>query len=868
LFLGNESAMDQKESKLQNDVSEKASVRPTARRASTPQSPSHTSRLDYVRNLQAIIGNRAAGQWIQAKLKVGAPNDIYEQEADRVADQIISASNNPASAQRPLDLTGRAASSHLQRQSLADDFAGVYDEEAGEPPAPIVHAQESDDLGLQMKPVGEESPQGQSPSEEDENYLQRKPAFSSPAVSVAPSGVVQRQCACGRDMESSADECAECKKEHEGSLQRVAASTAGVDAAPPIVDDVLRSSGQPLDHSTRAFFEPRFGFNLDGVRVHADAQAARSADAVRARAYTVGSDIVFAENQLSVSSDQGRRLLAHELAHVVQQASAPTPLVQRGPGGGQGDQKFFDPSRGALTDAEKAKLLAVRRSLNLPDTATPSDTTIVGILITETGEEIPFHSGERGGYHGGVRPADVKGGPGSSTNRINRTHVETWAINAMRKQGLKRGVLLIELEPCAVCGGYGKGNPTVDTKVPGVSGQLPEDAQLIVVDGQSASYFRQTPTDPQKPTRVSPKAPKGQGGVKAPAATDVDPGGAGTGKSPQVRGQGGVKAPAAADVDPGGAGTSKSPQVRGQGGVKAPAATDVDPGGTGKTGATTPAQKTTGTPSRSSGLAIEVGTGITTLGLSWLAAYLKGKVDQKIAQRQINAFLDVAKKKINANPDEAVKKMMLDPYRTVYAWVYLESSVITTFGVDSTSIEPPTSASAPIIDLSRIDYMTAPVDQSLIESFPKISGGGRHFTVTSQFVIDIPLTTPPLEALINYAKARNLSLDDLYNYVSGRYQYALSSFITRLEALQKIREAQQSIKDSYQKLQAQLKIAKKLKDVELQKSIAEKLESTRQSLSSFPDREKRVEEIIQKGNQDVKYWEHILDLVKPTTPRP
>jgi Domain of unknown function (DUF4157) len=702
-------------------------------------------------------------------------------------------------------------------------------------------------------------------------------AVAPPAVTGGGIPGVQRKCSCG-------GMCTKCRTKHaeeeHGEAQRKAAAPqiSGISStsagsqrtAPPIVQEVLRSPGEPLPAATLAFFEAKLAHDFSTIRVHANDRAAESAHAIQARAYTVGHNIVFGAKQYQPGTVDGRRLLAHELAHVVQQASAPTPLVQRGPGGGQGDQKFFDLSRGPLSDAEKAKLLAVRKSFNLPDTPTPSDTSIVGILITETGEEIPFHSGERGGYHGGVRPADVKGGPGSGTNRINRTHVETWAANAMRKRGLKRAVLLIELEPCAVCGGYGKGNPTVDTKVPGVSAQLPEDAQLMVVDGQSATYFRQTPTDPQKPTRVSPKPPKGQGGVKAPAATDVDPGGAGTGKSPQVKGQGGVKAPAATDVDPGGAGTGKSQQVKGQGGVKAPAATDVDPGSAGKTGATTPAQKTTGTPSqpgRSSGLAIEVGTGIATLGLDWLAAYLKSKVDRKIAARQIDALMAVAKKKINANPDEALKKMMPDPYRTVYAWVYLDSSVITTFGVGST-FEPPTSASAPIIDLSRIDYMTAPVDQSLIESYPKISGGGRHFTVTSQFVIDIPLTTPPLEDLISYAKARNLPLDDLYHYVLGRYQYALSSLVTRLETLQKIREAQQSIKDSYQKLQAQLKIAKKLKDVGLQKSITENLESTRQSLSSFPDREKTVEEIIQKGNQDVKYWEHILNLVEPTTPRP
>jgi hypothetical protein len=109
-------------------------------------------------------------------------------------------------------------------------------------------------------------------------------------------------------------------------------------------------------------------------------------------------------------------------------------------------------------------------------------------------------------------------------------------------------------------------------------------------------------------------------------------------------------------------------QGKGAGGGKAPKGTDVEPS-VGKTGG--------------SGLAIQVGAGAATLGLEWLAAYLKKKVDQKIAQQQIDAFLAVAKKKINANPDEALKKMMPDPYRTVYAWVYLESAVITSVGADA-----------------------------------------------------------------------------------------------------------------------------------------------------------------------------------------
>ena len=162
------------------------------------------------------------------------------------------------------------------------------------------------------------------------------------------------------------------------------------------------------------------------------------------------------------------------------------------------------------------------------------------------------------------------------------------------------------------------------------------------------------------------------------------------------------------------------------------------------------------------------------MGLSWLAAYLKQRVDQKIAQKQIDAFLEVARKRINANPDNAVKKMMIAPEVKVYAWVYLESSVITTFGVDSVSPEPIMSDSSPMIDLSRIDYSFAPVDQSLVESYPRISGGGRHLTTVRTITIDIPLQTPPVEEMLTYAKSRNLPLDGLLDYALYRFKRSIA----------------------------------------------------------------------------------------------
>lgn len=88
--------------------------------------------------------------------------------------------------------------------------------------------------------------------------------------------------------------------------------------------------GRPLDVSTRSFFEPRFGYDFGQVRVHADAKATESARGVNALAYTVGQDIVFRSGEFRPDTAAGRRLLAHELTHVRQQArSAPVPLLQR-----------------------------------------------------------------------------------------------------------------------------------------------------------------------------------------------------------------------------------------------------------------------------------------------------------------------------------------------------------------------------------------------------------------------------------------------------------------------------------------------------------------------------------------------------------
>jgi hypothetical protein len=111
-------------------------------------------------------------------------------------------------------------------------------------------------------------------------------------------------------------------------------------AGPVPVGAALRSPSQPLDRAVRQRLEPWFGRDLSTVRVHTDEQAAESARAVGAAAYTVGTDMIFGRGQFDPGSAAGRQLLAHELTHVVQQDGHPVSgQVEVGPAEGELEQE-------------------------------------------------------------------------------------------------------------------------------------------------------------------------------------------------------------------------------------------------------------------------------------------------------------------------------------------------------------------------------------------------------------------------------------------------------------------------------------------------------------------------------------------------
>jgi hypothetical protein len=306
---------------------------------------------------------------------------------------------------------------------------------------------------------------------------------------------LQRTCACG--------ECETCRQKNENAptLQRKPLALTEAGAAPAIVHQVLNSPGQQLDKPTRDFFEPRFGYDLSGVRVHHDSMAAESARAVNAAAYTVGRHVVLSDRP--TTSTEQRKLLAHELTHTLQQSPAgelsgsgrrsnplnvstiSAPVIAR-----QNDKNQQTPppprlrSTG-LTAGEAAQLQQTRnQEFNLP----PGKSTLVGILVDdETGKRYPVHSGEFGGPSGGTHRGNVPRGQGEGfssgapTEKNIGTHIEGHAASIMHEQKIRRATLLSPEPPCHVC--------SSPTRTPAVSVVLPPESRLTVVYPGGAETF-------------------------------------------------------------------------------------------------------------------------------------------------------------------------------------------------------------------------------------------------------------------------------------------------------------------------------------------------------------------------------------------
>jgi len=161
----------------------------------------------------------------------------------------------------------------------------------------------------------------------------------------------------------------EKKEEEEMPVQRKAVSNSQHPAASPIIQDVLHSPGQPLDPATRAFMEPRFGHDFSQVRVHTDSNAAESARAVNAHAFTLGQDVVFGDGQYVTGTAAGLQIIAHELTHTIQQSSSKEYLKQDTPTVNEPQLK----NRNVNAEVAVSPALSIHETMNSPTIARQLD---------------------------------------------------------------------------------------------------------------------------------------------------------------------------------------------------------------------------------------------------------------------------------------------------------------------------------------------------------------------------------------------------------------------------------------------------------------------------------------------------------------
>jgi len=150
------------------------------------------------------------------------------------------------------------------------------------------------------------------------------------AIAQSAPPVISRKCGrCGSETSAFSGKCDDCEAEGKTIRRKADGGASPID--PGDAAGAVEAGGSPLPIAARAYFEPRFGRDFSGVRIHTHDRAATAAKAIDAQAYTLGADIAFAHGAFAPGTHEGDRLIAHELAHVVQQTHNPGLPVQRQP---------------------------------------------------------------------------------------------------------------------------------------------------------------------------------------------------------------------------------------------------------------------------------------------------------------------------------------------------------------------------------------------------------------------------------------------------------------------------------------------------------------------------------------------------------
>lgn len=334
----------QREATVEGEAEEKqqemgaAAVQLKSERAGVSSEEEPTDEENDVLRAKLLPALTSASPYAAAKgLRLGKPNDRFEREADATADAVMRMPD-PAS----------------EREAQEEDNQ-----------SPEVQASP-------MEPVVQRA--GSPATEEEEEVAQ--------AQHKATGAILQRQEERGEDDER--DDTIRAKgeagrdEEERASVQ--AKSLGGGGQVPASVQQTMRGShGAPLPDETRSFFEPRFSRDFSTIRVHTDGPAVSAAASLRAQAFTYKRDIYFNAGRYQPSTGSGRRLLAHELAHTIQQGAA-RPLQQSRPLA-VGDSTGHERPLARFTPIGPSVMRQAVAEMPSP-TAAPDTTTPAGIEVT------------------------------------------------------------------------------------------------------------------------------------------------------------------------------------------------------------------------------------------------------------------------------------------------------------------------------------------------------------------------------------------------------------------------------------------------------------------------------------------------------
>lgn len=309
--------------------------------------------------LQQTIGNQAVARMIQAKLSISQPGDKYESEADQVADKVM---------RMPEPVSTEDEGTTVQAKSLANQITPFVQRALENQP-------DEDESLVQAK--SEEVPDQEAETIAANPLIHRQPL----PVQDENEEPVQTKFAIQREVTEDDEDGVQTKSVENNQcfinrtqIQPKAVRPAASRVPPAVAANInnLTGRGRPLPQTTRAFFEPRFGADFSQVRIHTDHRAAETAKSMNARAFTLGKNIAFGTVQYAPESNEGRRLLGHELTHVIQQ------------GGGDLQRNDMKPGISAVV-ADNNRIQRWARSGNMVTSNKEGD-TLWGLAKSITGK--------------------------------------------------------------------------------------------------------------------------------------------------------------------------------------------------------------------------------------------------------------------------------------------------------------------------------------------------------------------------------------------------------------------------------------------------------------------------------------------------